>query len=1138
MGLNKRVFLHEAEAAADGGAAASAEQNLILHLDANDVDSYDGDGSVWYDISEHDVTVPLTDKSDNLKFELNFSDPDSYSGTGTTFNDISGNDVTITSANVTASDFDIDNGGYFNVQQGSEKWTIPHSDDTHVTSTNGFTYEFWLYFDQTGNDTFQFYLKGSSNIAYDVHFDLHEGNGWTLRTSGLDTFSHNADKLFGQWVHVAFSYSSKTNPTQKLYINGELKKTSSITGTVPSTSSYETRIGTTADNANDLYGRLGCVRLYNTELSASDVAQNYRHGRDYIYTDLVATREGFTEGTVTSGFEMELKANDYSGSGNWLDSTSNDNDGTITGATYVDDNVTDYFDFDGSGDKIVVSNFTELNSGARSYEFWCSPDSYTSLDHLVGRYGSASTDRDFFIRQANSSGGCEVGIYTSGGSVAANFTETVFTTYGIWYHIVLTVEGDSTGDNVKLYVNGEQKGTTRTLSGARNTSTTIDLYFGQLEGFSNQYEWNGKLAQARIYQSELSSSEVKANYDATKGLYENADLRLNLAASTHANPTIGTVTSGAEIELDANDYSGSGNWSNTGDTSGMDGTITGATYNDDNSSDYFDFDGDDKVTISNNSILNSSARSWEFWVWFDSVSQLFFGGQYSVTNATNSVMFRLRGSSPYNTIRAQVYDGSGSGSEPTGTKTITNNRWYHIVFVSDNSDNSFKSYIDGVLDINTTLSFDINTSNADDFVLGRGGAGFGTTPLNGRIGQFRFYDTALTAAQVSTNYDATKEQYIFRLTDSTGYSNAPQLVQSGTASFDRELGDWIDFGGGYFFDDNYTEKFEDSSGNTTVEFWYNFDSLSTQNAIIQFRTATASRWHIGTYNSELLSYYYGATGIQDLDVTLSGTLGISSTGRWYHIAVVKTAANQKVYVDGVLKTTHVDAVNAAANTITGIRIGDVHHISGYGSDGKLGQLRVYKDALTADQVMQNYLFTKNDYPNTNHGTISGATWDSSGYFDFERSSSNNVTISDSSSLDISGDITLLAWVNEESVANYGRLFWKSGAYHLYRGTNGWTFLLGSTSLNHNSDIPSTGTWYHIAATYDGVNQKLYINGDLKDTESMSGSIPTNSNSLYIAGDTTNRYFDGKIGAAKIYSKALTAEELLADYNATKSTYGL
>jgi len=179
--------------------------------------------------------------------------------------------------------------------------------------------------------------------------------------------------------------------------------------------------------------------------------------------------------------------------------------------------------------------------------------------------------------------------------------------------------------------------------------------------------------------------------------------------------------------------------------------------------------------------------------------------------------------------------------------------------------------------------------------------------------------------------------------------------------------------------------------------------------------------------------------------------------------------------------------------------------------------------------------------NSNNGTISsGIVYDidNGGYFDLERSSSHNITVSDSSSLDITTNITLEAWINEESVANYGRLFWKSGAYALYRGTNGWTFLLGSTSLVHNSGIPSTGTWYHIAATYDGSNQKLYINGVLVDTESMTGSIPTNNNSLFIGGDTTDRYFDGKIGAAKIYSKALTASELLADYNATKSTFGL
>ena len=194
--------------------------------------------------------------------------------------------------------------------------------------------------------------------------------------------------------------------------------------------------------------------------------------------------------------------------------------------------------------------------------------------------------------------------------------------------------------------------------------------------------------------------------------------------------------------------------------------------------------------------------------------------------------------------------------------------------------------------------------------------------------------------------------------------------------------------------------------------------------------------------------------------------------------------------------------------------------------------------LDAEDLTSSSTTWSDKTSNNNDGTITGADFDAElgNWLDFERSNSDNVSISDSSSLDISSNITLEAWINEESVANYGRLFWKSGAYHLYRGTNGWTFLLGTTSLVHNSGIPSTGTWYHIAATYDGSNQKLYINGELVDTEAMTGSIPTNNNTLYIGGDTTDRYFDGKIGQVRIYSSALTADEVMQNYRFTKNNY--
>lgn len=183
--------------------------------------------------------------------------------------------------------------------------------------------------------------------------------------------------------------------------------------------------------------------------------------------------------------------------------------------------------------------------------------------------------------------------------------------------------------------------------------------------------------------------------------------------------------------------------------------------------------------------------------------------------------------------------------------------------------------------------------------------------------------------------------------------------------------------------------------------------------------------------------------------------------------------------------------------------------------------------------------------NGNDGQINGATFTTNtlspfeSYFDFERDNSENVEVSDSSSLDITPNITLEAWINEESpIENYGRLFWKSGAYALYRGTNGWNFLTGSNVLVHNSGIPSTGNWYHIAVTNDGTNKKLYINGSLLDTEGGSSSIPTNNNSLYIGGIDTDRFFDGKVGMVKVYERDLSASEVTTEYNRNKATYGL
>jgi len=73
MAINERLIHIAADAA--GGGTGNQEEGLILHLDANDVDSYDGDGSVWYDITDHEYT-PATNVDEHFNTVL-------YTGDGT-----------------------------------------------------------------------------------------------------------------------------------------------------------------------------------------------------------------------------------------------------------------------------------------------------------------------------------------------------------------------------------------------------------------------------------------------------------------------------------------------------------------------------------------------------------------------------------------------------------------------------------------------------------------------------------------------------------------------------------------------------------------------------------------------------------------------------------------------------------------------------------------------------------------------------------------------------------------------------------------------------------------------------------------------------------------------------------------------
>ena len=81
--------------------------------------------------------------------------------------------------------------------------------------------------------------------------------------------------------------------------------------------------------------------------------------------------------------------------------------------------------------------------------------------------------------------------------------------------------------------------------------------------------------------------------------------------------------------------------------------------------------------------------------------------------------------------------------------------------------------------------------------------------------------------------------------------------------------------------------------------------------------------------------------------------------------------------------------------------------------------------------------------------------------------------------------------------------------------------------------PSVGVWYHIVITHSGSINKLYVNGNLEDTETMDLAYSSPRTKTVIGcfyyGSSCSLPFNGVIDQVRIYSKALDTAEIKEHY---------
>ncbi len=182
--------------------------------------------------------------------------------------------------------------------------------------------------------------------------------------------------------------------------------------------------------------------------------------------------------------------------------------------------------------------------------------------------------------------------------------------------------------------------------------------------------------------------------------------------------------------------------------------------------------------------------------------------------------------------------------------------------------------------------------------------------------------------------------------------------------------------------------------------------------------------------------------------------------------------------------------------------------------------------------------------NANHGSISGATWTSSGRFGsalvFD-GSDDLVTVNDANTLDLTNALTLEAWVYPTTLSGWRTALLKERpgglAYALYAHDDlprpaGYVNVAGIDRAAPGTTALPLNTWSHIATTYDGAMLRLFVNAVQVGATAVTGGVAVSANQLSIGGNTVwGEYFAGRLDEIRIYNRALTQTEIEIDMDA-------
>ncbi|MBI4079192.1 MAG: LamG domain-containing protein [Candidatus Levybacteria bacterium] len=314
------------------------------------------------------------------------------------------------------------------------------------------------------------------------------------------------------------------------------------------------------------------------------------------------------------------------------------------------------------------------------------------------------------------------------GANDANLNVSAAITTNTWNHIAITYT-DDTDDEITIYVNGVNKGSSTGGSGAIAGEANSLLIGGP-----STDNFDGKIDHFRFFGRELTPAQIAWDYNKGAPLahWKMDECQGTTINDSAGNSLTGTLTPGGAPISSAGDCTTSATTSWYG---GRNGKINSG----------IDLDGtDDYISVTDTANLRFDASTDDFslfaWVKRDTTGTEYIMSKEDADNDGWRLMF-----SSNNVVCSE------DATDVTSSSTITDTNW-HFVGCTIDRDGNGQVYIDGKADGSAVSMGTDAMATTSNITLGTRSY-TATSYLNGQIDDVKIFNYALTAVQVRTIYN-------------------------------------------------------------------------------------------------------------------------------------------------------------------------------------------------------------------------------------------------------------------------------------------------------------------------------------------------------------------------------------------------